>query len=143
MESQPREIISAPKSSDGRVQLIPPWAVIDAYDIKESIGGVQGVSVRGLGFVREFGAQVKDVLGGSATGIEKEYEKAYADSVTKLRKEAENLGADSVINFTVDQDLIIDPESQRMMIQAIAEGVAVRLKDRVLEENNSKLRYRE
>ncbi|MBD3362375.1 heavy metal-binding domain-containing protein [Candidatus Dojkabacteria bacterium] len=123
------ETLTRPTSPEGEIQLLPPWVLVEAYDIEEVKGSVAGISIRDLGFFREVEASIREVIGGGVKGLEKEYVQAHTEAVGRVREEAEKLGANTILNFDVTDEIIRDLETGNLLIKAVAEGVAAVLKD--------------
>ncbi len=84
-------------------------------------GIVTGDVVAGINIVKDFGASIRNVVGGRSAGYEEEIIKARADAIDQMQQNAAAMGANAVVGVKVDYETF----GNAGMIMVIASGTAV------------------
>ncbi len=98
---------------------------LEGYEIVEYLGIVHGENVNGINFMKDFGAGLRNIFGGRASGYENEVISMREDCTREMVKRAEKLGADGIIGVSYDYDSI--GEGGQMLMLNVS-GTAVRLR---------------
>lgn len=95
---------------------------IEGKTIKEYKGLVFGEVITGVNLFKDFGASIRDVLGGRSRSYELELIKAREDAIKELKNQAQKLGATHVVGTKIDYEVL---GSSSSMMMVIASGTAV------------------
>ena len=102
--------------------LISTTSSIEEKQIKEYRGVVFGEVINGVHFMRDFTANITNIIGGRATEYEQELIDTRAEAINEMIKRAEKIGANAIIGVKVDYETIGQSSS---MLMVIASGTAV------------------
>ncbi len=94
--------------------------------ITEYKGIVTGEIVSGVNFVRDFGASIRNIVGGRSSGYEEELINAREEALAEMQKRAAALGANAVVGVDVDYEVL----GQGNMLMVSASGTAVVVRDK-------------
>lgn len=94
---------------------------VEGYKITGYFGLVGSEVVNGVNFTKDFGAGIRNFIGGRNGGYEKEILKAKKDAYEELVDRASQLGADAVIGIQVNF------ETLNQMLVLTMDGTAVKL----------------
>lgn len=72
--------------------------------IVEYKGLVTGEVVAGINFIKDFGASIRNIVGGRSQGYEEEIVKARIDAVREMEMRAEQMGANAVVGVDIDYE---------------------------------------
>lgn len=97
---------------------------IESRTITEYKGIVFGEVVIGVNFLKDFGAGIRNIIGGRSNSYEGELIAARQQALQELSDRASKLGADAVIGIDIDYE-ILGANNGMMMVSA--SGTAVRL----------------
>lgn len=97
---------------------------IEGYSISQYQEIVFGEVISGANFLRDFGAGVRNVLGGRAKGYEKDLMKARTAAIEEMTRRAEKIGADAIIGVDVDYQVLGEAND---MLMVTCSGTAVKL----------------
>lgn len=97
---------------------------IEGYHITEYQEIVFGEVISGANFLRDFGAGVRNVLGGRAKGYEKDLMKARENALDEMKDRANKIGADAIIGVDVDYQVLGEAND---MLMVTCSGTAVKL----------------
>ena len=97
---------------------------VEGRPIAAYLGVVSGESIIGANIVRDFFAQVRDIVGGRAGAYEKSLQEARETALGEMSQRAEALGANAVVGVSLDIEAMGDGGA---MIMVAAAGTAVRL----------------
>lgn len=86
--------------------------------IVEYKGIVTGQVVNGVNFIKDFGASIRNIVGGRSAGYEEELESARQ---AELESRAVRLGANAVVGVNIDYEVL----GQGNMLMVSATGTAV------------------
>ena len=96
---------------------------LPGYEIVESLGKVQGLTVRTRNMFSDIGAGFRSIVGGKVGAYVKLCEDAREEAFIELEKQVRALGADAVIGFRYGTSSI-----GQGMTEFLAYGTAVRVK---------------
>jgi uncharacterized protein YbjQ (UPF0145 family) len=91
--------------------------------IREYLGIVTGQAILGADITKDLFAGVRDIIGGRATGYERELAEARSIALDELATAAANLGGDGVVGVDLDYETV-GPNGAMLMVTA--SGTAVR-----------------
>ena len=95
---------------------------VEGYKVAGYYGIVFGEVITGINFLRDFGAGIRNIVGGRSQGYEEELQQARTEALAELEQRAAALGAHAVIGVDVDEVL-----GQGNMLMVSASGTAVTL----------------
>ena len=95
---------------------------IEGRPVREYLGVVTGEAILGANAFKDFGASIRDVIGGRAGGYEKDLQKARATALAELQQEAEALGAGAILGVKIDYETL-----RGTMLMVAASGTAVKI----------------
>jgi len=94
--------------------------------IVEYKGIVTGEIVSGVNFVKDFGASIRNFVGGRSSGYEEELIKARESALAEMQSRAAKLGANAVVGVDIDYEVL----GQGNMLMVSATGTAVVVQDK-------------
>lgn len=97
---------------------------VEGYRITGYYGLVFGEVVTGVNFVRDFGANIRNIVGGRSHGYEEELSNARNSAINEMMKRAGSMGAHAIVGVDVDYE-VLGEESGMLMVTA--SGTAVTL----------------
>ncbi|MGA2285138.1 MAG: heavy metal-binding domain-containing protein [Dehalococcoidia bacterium] len=95
---------------------------IEGRPIREYLGIVTGEAILGANAFKDFGASIRDVIGGRAAGYEKDLGKARETALAEMQQLAESLGANAVVGVDIDYETL-----KGTMLMVTASGTAVKI----------------
>ena len=96
---------------------------VEGYKVAGYYGIVFGEVITGINFLRDFGAGIRNIVGGRSQGYEEELQQARTEALAELEQRAAALGAHDVIGVDVDYEVL----GQGNMLMVSASGTAVTL----------------
>ncbi|MGO1581386.1 MAG: YbjQ family protein [Peptoniphilaceae bacterium] len=75
---------------------------IEGKEVSEYLGLVFGESVNGINFIKDFGAGIRNFVGGRSSGYEEEMITMRRECLNELKNRAQKLGADAVVGLKFD-----------------------------------------
>ena len=96
---------------------------VEGYKVAGYYGFVFGEVITGINFLRDFGAGIRNIVGGRSQGYEEELQQARTEALAELEQRAAALGAHAVIGVDVDYEVL----GQGNMLMVSASGTAVTL----------------
>ena len=93
---------------------------IEGRTIADYRGIVVGEAIMGANVLRDFFAQITDVVGGRSGAYESKLQDARDTALTELEQRAAVLGADAVVGVDLDYEVVGDS-----MLMVSASGTAV------------------
>ena len=96
---------------------------VEGYKVAGYYGIVFGEVITGINFLRDFGAGIRNIVGGRSQGYEEELQQARTEALAELEQRAAALGAHAVIGLDVDYEVL----GQGNMLMVSASGTAVTL----------------
>ena len=97
---------------------------LEGWRVVGYLGIVSGEVILGVNFIKDFGAAIRNVIGGRSSGYEEELQDARERSLEEMQQRARALGADAVLAVRVDYE-VLGPNGG--MLMAACSGTAVRL----------------
>lgn len=95
---------------------------VEGQDIVMYKDLVFGEAITGVNFLRDFGAGIRNVLGGRARGYEKDLIKAREEALEEMKERASNLGANAIIGTSFEYQVLGDENN---MLMVTCQGTAV------------------
>ena len=97
---------------------------IEGRTIVEYKGIVFGEVISGVNFFKDFGASIRNIIGGRSSSYENELLSARNKALKELEDRAREMGADAVIGIDVDYEVLGEGGG---MLMVTVSGTAVRL----------------
>lgn len=97
---------------------------IQGRDIKDYKGIVFGEVISGVNFFKDFGASIRNIIGGRSTSYEGELINAREKALQELSERASRMGADAVVGIDIDYEVL---GADNGMLMVTASGTAVTL----------------
>ena len=72
--------------------------------IVEYKGIIFGEVVAGINFIKDFGASIRNIVGGRSAGYEEELVKARNEAIAEMEARAQQLGANAVVGVDIDYE---------------------------------------
>ena len=86
---------------------------VNAYNVEPEYNGVN--------FIKDFGASIRNIVGGRSAGYEEELESARLAALAEMESHAVRLGANAVVGVNIDYEVL----GQGNMLMVSATGTAV------------------
>ena len=97
---------------------------IEGRTIMEYKGVVFGEVIAGVNFVKDFGASIRNIIGGRSGSYESELIEARSQALKELEERAGKMGADAVVGIDIDYEVL---GTNNGMLMVSASGTAVKL----------------
>lgn len=97
---------------------------IEGRKIVEYKGIVFGEVISGVNFLKDFGASIRNIIGGRSSSYENELLSARTKALNELEDRARAIGADAVVGIDIDYEVLGEGGG---MLMVTASGTAVRL----------------
>ena len=97
---------------------------IEGRTIVEYKGIVFGEVISGVNFFKDFGAGIRNLIGGRSSSYEKELLEARRKALSELEERARLMGADAVVGIDIDYEVLGEGGG---MLMVTASGTAVRI----------------
>ena len=88
---------------------------IEGYTVKEYKGIVFGEVITGVNFLKDLGANLRDIFGGRSKGYEDELLKARSEAIEEIQSRAIALGANAIIGIKMDYEMLGQTNSMMMV----------------------------
>ena len=98
---------------------------IEGRTIVEYKGIVFGEVISGVNIFKDFGAGIRNLIGGRSSSYEKELLEARRKALSELEERARLMGADAVVGIDIDYEVLGEGGG---MLMVTASGTAVRLR---------------
>ena len=95
---------------------------VEGRPIRDYMGIVTGEAILGANLFKDFGASIRDVVGGRSAGYEKDLKKARETALAEMQEVAEALGANAVVGVDLDYETL-----KGSMLMVTASGTAVKV----------------
>ena len=102
--------------------ILTTTSTIEGHSIKEYKGVVCGEVVAGVNFIKDFGASIRNFIGGRSGSYENELIKAREKALKEMSERARDLGANAVVGIDIDYEAL---GADNGMLMATASGTAV------------------
>lgn len=97
---------------------------IEGRTIFEYKGIVFGEVISGVNFFKDFGASIRNIIGGRSISYENELLSARTKALKELEERALAMGADAVVGIDIDYEVLGEGGA---MLMVTASGTAVKL----------------
>ncbi len=97
---------------------------VEGYRITGYYGIVFGEVVTGVNFLRDFGAGIRNIVGGRSSGYEDELLKARREAQEEMEKRASKMGAHAIVGVDFDYEVL---GADGGMLMVTCSGTAVTL----------------
>ena len=97
---------------------------VEGRNIIEYKGIVFGEVISGVNFLKDFGASIRNIIGGRSSSYENELLSARKNALMELEDRARAMGADAVVGIDIDYEVLGEGGG---MLMVTASGTAVRL----------------
>ena len=94
---------------------------VEGRSIAEYKGIVFGEVITGINFLKDFGAGIRNLVGGRSAGYEEELMVARTQALDELQQRASALGAHAIVGVDMDYEVL----GQGNMLMVTASGTAV------------------
>lgn len=94
--------------------------------IVEYKGLVTGEVVAGVNFIRDFGASIRNFVGGRSSGYEEELAEAREGAIREMEQRAAKMGANAVVGVDIDYETF--GNAGMLMVSATGTAVVVQNK---------------
>lgn len=94
---------------------------IEGYRITGYYGIVFGEVITGINFLRDFGAGIRNIVGGRSEGYEEELMSARTQAIAEMEQRAAAMGAHAIVGVDVDYEVL----GQGNMLMVSTSGTAV------------------
>lgn len=101
--------------------IITTTPTVEGYKINGYYGVVFGEVITGVNFFKDFGAGIRNIVGGRSQGYEEELEKARTGALQEMEQRAAQMGAHAVVGVDIDYEVL----GQGNMLMVSASGTAV------------------
>lgn len=97
---------------------------IEGREIASYIRIVSSEAVAGVNMFKDFGASIRNMVGGRAQAYENELQSTRETALAELYDRAQQVGADAVVGIDIDYEVL---GADNGMLMVTASGTAVRL----------------
>ena len=101
--------------------LITTTQSIEGYRITGYYGIVFGEVITGINFLKDFGAGIRNFVGGRSAGYEDELQKARTEAINEMTQRAAAMGAHAIVGVDLDYEVLGAGD----MLMVTASGTAV------------------
>ena len=95
---------------------------VEGRKVAEYKGIAFGEVITGINFLKDFGAGLRNIVGGRSAGYEEELLKARGEALSELEQRAAEMGANAVVGVDVDYEVLGQGGN---MLMVTASGTAV------------------
>ncbi len=95
---------------------------IEGHSIREYKGVVTGETIIGANFVKDFLANIRDVIGGRSGSYEAVLAEARDTSMQEMQQRAMDIGANAIVGIDIDYETI---GANNSMLMVAVSGTAV------------------
>ena len=95
---------------------------IEGHNIRQYNGIVCGEVIAGVNFLKDFGASIRNFIGGRSGSYENELIKAREKALAEMSQRAMERGANAVVGIDIDYETL---GADNGMLMATASGTAV------------------
>lgn len=102
--------------------LLSTTPTIEGHSIREYKGVVTGETIIGANFVKDFLANIRDVIGGRSGSYEAVLAEARDTSMQEMQQRAMDIGANAIVGIDIDYETI---GANNSMLMVAVSGTAV------------------
>lgn len=99
---------------------------VEGHAILEYKGIVFGEVIAGVNFIKDFGASIRNVIGGRSGSYESELIEARTKALREMQERAQRMGANAVVGIDIDYEVL---GANNGMLMVSASGTAVKLSE--------------
>ena len=103
--------------------IVTTTSIIEGHPVQEYLGIVAGEAVLGLNVFKDFGAGIRNLVGGRSAGYEDEIIKGREQATHEMMQRAQALGANAVVGVDIDYESV--GTANGGMIMVTVAGTAV------------------
>lgn len=96
---------------------------VEGRKVSEYQGVVFGEVITGVNFIKDFGAGIRDFIGGRSQGYEEELMNARDEVLQEMEERARAMGSDAVIGMKMDYEVL---GANGSMLMVTCSGTAVK-----------------
>jgi uncharacterized protein YbjQ (UPF0145 family) len=96
---------------------------VEGYRVSGYYGIVFGEVITGINFLKDFGAGIRNIVGGRSQGYEEELLQARSEALAEMEQRASAMGAHAIVGVDMDYEVL----GQGNMLMVTASGTAVTL----------------
>ena len=96
---------------------------VEGYRISGYYGIVFGEVITGVNFIKDFGAGLRNIVGGRSAGYEEELMQARNEALAEMERRAALMGASAIVGVDIDYEVL----GQGNMLMVTASGTGVSL----------------
>ena len=96
---------------------------VEGYRVSGYYGIVVGEVITGINFLKDFGAGIRNIVGGRSQGYEEELLQARSEALAEMEQRASAMGAHAIVGVDMDYEVL----GQGNMLMVTASGTAVTL----------------
>lgn len=102
--------------------IVTTTSTLEGHQIREYRGIVNGEAILGANIVRDFFANITDVIGGRSGAYEEKLAEARTIALREMEENARRLGANAIIGVDLDYETV---GANGSMLMVTASGTAV------------------
>ena len=103
--------------------IVTTTPTVEGYHISGYYGIVFGEVITGINFLKDFGAGIRNIVGGRSAGYEDELLQARGEALAEMEQRATAMGAHAIVGVDLDYEVL----GQGNMLMVTACGTAVTL----------------
>lgn len=100
-------------------------STLENAEIVSYLGIVTGEVISGVNFVRDFGASIRNFIGGRSAGYEEELIHAREEALREMEERAVQIGANAIVGVDIDYE-VLGQGGNMLMVSATGTAVVVR-----------------
>lgn len=105
--------------------LVTTTHTLEGYDIEQYCGLVQGETILGANFIKDFAASLRDFFGGRSGSYERVMQEAQQSALKEMTERATTMGANAVIAVSFSYSSL---GANGGMLMVACSGTAVRIR---------------
>lgn len=115
------KLITSTQFESEKKMIVTTTQSIEGYKITGYYGIVFGEVIAGINIFKDFGAGIRNIVGGRSQGYEDELLSARTEALQELEQRAAEMGAHAVVGVDMDYEVL----GQGNMLMVTASGTAV------------------
>ena len=104
--------------------IVSTTSSLEGKKIKEYRGIVFGEAVVGIDFIKDFTANITNIIGGRTEEYEEEIVNARATAINEMMERAKKIGANALVGVKIDIEAV-EQKNNGPIIMVMATGTAV------------------
>lgn len=102
--------------------IVTTTPTIEGHPIREYKGLVTGETIIGANFVKDFFANIRDIVGGRSSSYESVLREAKDIAMSEMQERAQTMGANAIVGVDLDYEAL---GANGSMLMVTASGTAV------------------